>query len=156
MRMVFFLAPVTVGAAAAGAQEGAPGPAPREGAAPGQRATAGEQKSPAAGGAGTAAPPAAEQKVGEAPTVPAGETAAEAAAPVPESGEIAKVNVQGNRRVETDAIRAALPLKVGDTYDKEKLKSALLAGGRVGDFHDVKVGGSLAEPPGARYRLTGL
>src|SRR3989441_6073056 len=156
MRMVYFLATLTLAAGAAGAQPRAPGPAPREGAAPGQGATAGEQKGPAAGEAGTAAPPAAEQKVGEAPTVPAGETAAEAAAPVPESGEIAKVNVQGNRRVETDAIRAALPLKVGDTYDKEKLKSALLAVWRVGYFHDVKVGGSLAEPPGARYRLTGL
>src|SRR5207245_10574584 len=96
---------------------------PAQGAVPGQGPSAGEKKSPAA-----------DQKVGEAPTVPTGETAAEAAAPVPESGEIAKVNVQGNRRVETDAIRASLPLKVGDTYDKEKVKSALLAVWRMGYF----------------------
>src|SRR2546422_6474939 len=156
MRMVYFLATLTLAAAAAGAQQRAPGPAPTQGVAPGQRATAGEQKSPAAGEAGTAAPPAAEQKVGEAPTVPAGETAAEAAGPVPETGEIAKVNVQGNRRVETDAIRAALPLKVGDTYDKEKLKSALLAVWRMGYFNDVKLDVSLAKPPVAGYVLTVL
>src|SRR3989449_1137559 len=147
MRMVYFLATLTLAAAAAGAQQRAPGPAPTQGAAPGQRATAGEQKSPAAGEAGTAAPPAAEQKVGEAPTVPAGETAAEAAAPVPESGEIAKVNVQGNRRVETDAIPAALPLKVGDTYDKEKLKSAMLAVWRVGPIQGLQLDGRPAKPP---------
>src|SRR2546430_14446959 len=128
MRMVSFLATLTLVAAAAGAQQRAPGPAPTQGAAPGQRATAGEQKSPAA-----------DQKVGEAPTVPTGETAAEAAAPVPESGEIAKVNVQGNRRVETDAIRASLPLKGGDTYDKEKVKSALLAVWRDGLFQELQI-----------------
>src|SRR3989454_4697673 len=156
MRMVYFLATLTLAAAAAGAQQRAPGPAPTQGAAPEQGATAGEQKGRGVGEAGTAAPPAAEQKVGEARTVPAGETAAEAAAPVPESGEIAKVNVQGNRRVETDAIRAALPLKVGDTYDKEKLKSALLAVWRMGYFNDVKLDGSLAKPPLTGYVLTVL
>ena len=156
MRMVYFLATLTLAAAAAGAQQRAPGPAPTQGAAPGQRATAGEQKSPAAREAGTPAPPAADQKVGEAPTVPTGETAAEAAAPVPESGEIAKVNVQGNRRVETDAIRASLPLKVGDTYDKEKVKSALLAVWRMGYFNDVKIDVSAAKPPLTGYVLTVL
>src|SRR5438874_8718619 len=145
MRMVSFLATLTLVAAAAGAQQRAPGPAPTQGAAPGQRATAGEQKSPVA-----------DQKVGEAPTVPTGETAAQAAAPVPESGEIAKVNVQGNRRVETDAIRASLPLKVGDTYDKEKVKSALLAVWRMGYFNDVKIDVSAAKPPLTGYVLTVL
>src|SRR5438445_12380283 len=145
MRMVSFLATLTLVAAAAGAQQRAPGPAPTQGAAPGQRASAVEKKSPAA-----------DQKVGEAPTVPTGETAAEAAAPVPESGEIAKVNVQGNRRVETDAIRASLPLKVGDTYDKEKVKSALLAVWRMGYFNDVKIDVSAAKPPLTGYVLTVL
>ncbi|TMA90746.1 MAG: outer membrane protein assembly factor BamA [Deltaproteobacteria bacterium] len=69
---------------------------------------------------------------------------------------MAKVNVQGNRRVETDAIRAALPLKVGDTYDKEKLKSALLAVWRMGYFNDVKLDVSLAKAPLAGYVLTVL
>src|SRR5207245_8275697 len=89
-------------------------------------------------------------------SVPTGETAAEAAAPVPESGDIAKVNVQGNRRVETDAIRASLPLKVGDTYDKEKVKSALLAVWRMGYFNDVKIDVSAAKPPLTGYVLTVL
>src|SRR6266446_2505072 len=82
---------------------------------------------------------APEEKVGEAPTVPTGETAAEAAAPVAESGVIARINVQGNRRVETDAIRASLPLKVGDAFDREKLKNALLAVWRMGYFNEVKL-----------------
>src|SRR3989454_12334000 len=106
MRMVYFLATLTLAAAAAGAQQRAPGPAPTQGAAPGQRATAGEQKSPAAGEAGTPAPPAADQKIGEGPTVPTGETASEAGAAVTGSGETANVNVPGNPRVEADADRA--------------------------------------------------
>src|SRR5512138_1839057 len=117
MRTALFLATLTVAAAAARAQQPAPG------GGPGQAATPGEQKAPEAGKP-AAAP--AEQKVGEAPSLPAGETAVEAAAPAPDTGTIGKVNVQGNRRVETDAIRAVLPLKQGDTYDKEKLKAALL------------------------------
>src|SRR5438045_7907587 len=64
---------------------------------------------------------------GQAPSVPTGMTPAEAAAAVPETGTITKINVQGNRRVEADAIRAALPLRPGDTFDKRKLKDALLA-----------------------------
>jgi outer membrane protein insertion porin family len=139
MRTAIFLATLTLAAAAVFAQQ--PGPAP-----------AAEQKP--AGEAGTPPPSAAEQKVGEAPTVPTGQTAAEAARPVPETGVIAKVNVQGNRRVETDAIRAALPLKPGDTYDKEKLKSALLAVWRMGYFNDVKLDVSVAKPPLTGYVLT--
>src|SRR5207245_10248073 len=83
-------------------------------------------------------------------------TAAGAAGRVPEGGESAKVNVQGNRRVETDAIRASLPLKVGDTYDKEKVKSALLAVWRMGYFNDVKIDVSAAKPPLTGYVLTVL
>src|SRR2546425_3440860 len=113
MRTVLFLATLSLAAAAAPAQQPAPTPA-----GPG----AGEQKPPPGE---EAAPP--EQKVGEAPTVPTGQTVTEAAAPVPDSGAIGKVNVQGNRRVESDAIRAAIPLKAGDKFDREKLKAALLA-----------------------------
>jgi outer membrane protein insertion porin family len=99
---------------------------------------------------------APEEKVGEAPTVPTGQTASEAAASVAESGVISKINVQGNRRVETDAIRAALPLKVGDTFDREKLKSALLAVWRMGYFNDVKLDVSAAKPPLRGFVLTVL
>ena len=150
MRTALFLATLTVAAAAARAQQPAPG------AAPGQAATPGEQKAPAAGEAGKPAAAPADQKVGEAPSVPAGETAAEAAAPVPDTGTISRVNVQGNRRVETDAIRAVLPLKQGDTYDKEKLKAALLAIWRMGYFNDVKLDVSAAHAPLTGFVLSVL
>jgi len=142
MRTVLFLATLTLAAAAVHAQQPAPTPA---------RPGAGEQKPPA----GEEAPPP-DQKVGEAPTVPSGETATEAAAPVPDSGVIAKVNVQGNRRVESDAIRAAIPLKAGDTFDREKVKAALLAVWRMGYFNDVKLDVSRAKPPLTGYVLTVL
>src|SRR5512144_2743562 len=127
MRTALFLATLTVAAAAARAQQ--PAPPPAEGAAP----------------------PPPQQKVGEAPTIPTGETAAEAAAPVPDTGTISRVNVQGNRRVETDAIRAVLPLKPGDSYDKEKIKAALLAIWRMGYFNDVKLDVSAARAPQTGY-----
>src|SRR5712664_2300504 len=142
MRTVLFLATLTLAAAAAPAQQPAPTPA---------RPGAGEQKPPA----GEEAPPP-EQKVGEAPTVPTGQTASEAAAVVPDTGVIAKVNVQGNRRVESDAIRAAIPLKAGDTFDRDKLKAALLAVWRMGYFNDVKLDVSRAKPPLTGYVLTVL
>jgi outer membrane protein insertion porin family len=142
MRTVLFLATLTLAAAAVHAQQPAPTPA---------RPGAGERKAPAGE---EAAPP--EQKVGEAPTVPTGQTATEAAAPVPDSGVIAKVNVQGNRRVESDAIRAAIPLKAGDTFDREKLKAALLAVWRMGYFNDVKLDIGRAKPPLTGYVLSVL
>src|SRR5437868_8384639 len=70
---------------------------------------------------------------GQAPSVPAGMAAAEAAAPVPDTGTITKINGQGNRRVENDANRAALPLPPGRTYDRRKPQDAVPAPGRVGD-----------------------
>ena|SRR5947209_20510376 len=66
------------------------------------------------------AQPLPPQPVGHAPDVSAGMTAAEAAAPVPETGVISKIEIQGNRRVEGDAIRAVLPLKPGDTFEDRK------------------------------------
>src|SRR3954470_6563279 len=154
MRTALFLATLTLVASAARAQQPAPAPAP--GAVPGQRPTPGEQKSPVAREEGT--PPAVqpEQSVGEAPSVPAGSTPAEAGARTPETGTIARVNVQGNRRVETDAIRAVLPLKPGDSYDREKLKATLLAVWRMGYFNDVKLDVSPARPPLANFVLTVL
>src|SRR5437868_11215182 len=93
---------------------------------------------------------------GQAPSVPAGMAAAEAAAPVPDTGTITKSNVQGNRRVESDAIRAALPLRPGDTYDRRKLKDALLAVWRMGYFNDVKLDVSAVPVPGTGHQLTVL
>jgi len=162
MRTALFLATLTLAAAAARAQQSAPveqtapAPAPAQGAVPGKRPGPGEQTSPAAGEAGTPQTPPPEQKVGEAPSIPTGESAAEASAPVPDSGVLSRINVQGNRRVETDAIRAALPLKAGDTYDREKLKSALLAVWRMGYFNDVKLDVSSAKPPLTGFTLTVL
>src|SRR5712672_4362911 len=82
--------------------------------------------------------------------------APEEAASVAESGVIARINVQGNRRVETDAIRASLPLKAGDSFDREKLKNALLAVWRMGYFNDVKLDVSAAKPPLTGFVLTVL
>ncbi len=153
MRTALFLATLTVAAAAARAQQ--PAPTPAQGAAPGQATTPGEQKSPAPGQPAKAGPPPV-SPTGEAPSIPAGESASEAATPVPDAGTIARVNVQGNRRVETDAIRAVLPLKQGDTYDKEKLKAALLAVWRMGYFNDVKLDVSPARAPLTGYVLSVL
>jgi outer membrane protein insertion porin family len=96
------------------------------------------------------------QPTGHAPDVPAGITAAEAAAPVPETGVITKIEIQGNRRVEGDAIRAAIPMKPGDTFDKRKLKDALLAVWKMGYFNDVKLDVTPVRPPGTGYQLTVL
>jgi outer membrane protein insertion porin family len=83
-------------------------------------------------------------------------TPAEAAAQVAETGVISKIEVQGNRRVESDAIRAALPIKPGDTFDKRKLKDTLLAIWKMGYFNDVKLDVSAVRPPGTGYQLTVL
>src|SRR5207302_9028695 len=68
------------------------------------------------------------QPTGHAPDVPPGITAAEAAAPVPETGVITKIEIQGNRRVAGDAIRAAIPMNPGDTSDTRQRKDTLRAG----------------------------
>ncbi len=80
---------------------------------------------------------------------------------VPDSGPIAKIEIKGNRRVETDAIKAVLPLKPGDTYDKTKLKydktklkNTLLAVWKMGYFSDVQLDVSHATPPLTGYTLT--
>ncbi|TMB31342.1 MAG: outer membrane protein assembly factor BamA [Deltaproteobacteria bacterium] len=67
-----------------------------------------------------------------------------------------RINVQGNRRVETDAIRAVLPLRVGDKFDKASLKQAVLAVWRMGYFNDVKLDVSRARAPAVDYVLTVL
>src|SRR5216684_4187818 len=80
--------------------------------------------------------------------------AAETGVAVPDSGPIAKVEIKGNRRVETDAIKAVIPLKPGDTYDKTKLKNTLLAVWKMGYFSDVQLDVSHSTPPLTGYTLT--
>jgi outer membrane protein insertion porin family len=134
-----------------------PAAAQREGGgAPPPKRREPAQKPPAQTGPAPADVPQAPQPKGEAPSIPTGMTAAEAAAPTPETGVITKINVQGNRRVEADAIRAALPIKPGDTFDKRKLKDALLALWKMGYFNDIKLDVSAAPPPGTGYQLTVL
>jgi len=76
------------------------------------------------------------------------------AGPVPDSGVISKIEIKGNRRVETDAIKAVLPLKPGDTYDKTKLKNLLLAVWKMSYFSDVQLDVSPPAPPLTGYTLT--
>jgi outer membrane protein insertion porin family len=82
---------------------------------------------------------------GTAATAPAaslqiqGETASAGGLPSPEEGEITRIAVQGNRRVETDAVKNALPVKPGDTYNKARVKATLLAVWRMGYFNDVRI-----------------
>src|SRR5438552_10578141 len=139
------LAPLRPAAAQRGGG-GAPPPKRRE---PAPRPPAQTQPAPAD-------VPQAPQPKGEAPSIPTGMTAAEAAAPTPETGVVTKINVQGNRRVEADAIRAALSLKQGDTFDRRKLKDALLSAWKMGYFNDIKLDVSPVPPPGTGYQLTVL
>ena len=151
MRLAFLLATLglliaplrPVAAQGAGPRPGRREPPPKPPPRPAQPSSQPRQPEPA-------------QPTGHAPDVPAGMTAAEAAAAVPETGVISKIEIQGNRRVESDAIRAVIPLKPGDTFDKRKLKDALLAVWRMGYFNDVKLDVSPVRPPGTGYQLTVL
>src|SRR2546425_1108129 len=109
MRMVYFLATLTLAAAAAGAQQRAPGPAPTQGVAPGQRATAGEQKSPAAGEAGTAAPPVA----GYVLTVL-----------VSEKPAVREVKLEGNEEVSKDDFKETIEVKPFQILDQEAVRKS--------------------------------
>ena len=122
---------------------------PAPGTSPAQPPTPGAKSA-------TPLPPVVAPSPVEAPNLPVGESAAVAAAPVPDAGTLSKVNVQGNRRVETDAIRAVLPLKAGDGYDKAKLKATLLAVWRMNYFSDVKLDVSPLPVPETGYTLTVL
>ncbi len=83
-----------------------------------------------------------------------GEETALSSAPAPDAGVVNRITVQGNRRVETDAIKAALPLKPGDSYDKGKLRAALLALWRMGYFNDLRFDVSNLPPPLVGQSLT--
>src|SRR5437868_4852718 len=151
MRLAFLLATLglliaplrPVAAQGAGPRPGRREPPPKPPPRPAQPSSQPRQPEPA-------------QPTGHAPDVPTGMTAAEAAAAVPETGVISKIEIQGNRRVESDAIRAVIPLKPGDTFNKRKLKDVLLAVWRMGYFNDVKLDVSPVRPPGTGYQLTVL
>src|SRR5437868_3185346 len=151
MRLAFLLATLglliaplrPVAAQGAGPRPGRREPPPKPPPRPAQPSSQPRQPEPA-------------QPTGHAPDVPTGMTAAEAAAAVPETGVISKIEIQGNRRVESDAIRAVIPLKPGDTFNKRKLKDVLLAVWRMGYFNDVKLDVSPVRTPGTGYQLTVL
>jgi len=67
------------------------------------------------------------------------ETSSASSEPAPDEGPVTRVVVQGNRRVETDAVKNALPLKAGDNYDKAKIKATVIAVWRMGYFNDVRI-----------------
>ena len=54
-------------------------------------------------------------------------------------GAIAAIEVEGNRRVETDAIRAALATKVGQTVDPKRVQGDVRAVMKLGYFSDVTI-----------------
>jgi outer membrane protein insertion porin family len=92
----------------------------------------------------------------QAPSTPAAAATPRTDAPAPASGVITKIEVQGNRRVESDAIRAVLPIRPGDRYDRQKLKDTLLAVWKMGYFNDVRLDVSPVPVPGTGYQLTVL
>ena len=110
--------------------------------------------SPARGQQSGPAVPAGEKAAQSAAPVP--DTAAQSATPVPDTGKITRIDIQGNRRVEADAIRTALTLRVGDTFDKAKLRQTLLSVWKMGYFSDVKLDVSPQSPPFTGYTLTVL
>ena len=141
MRTSLLLAALALVSAAAQAQT-KPAPAPA--------------KPPQGTGPAVGAPIVPVVPSGRAPERPTGLSLEQAQAAVPATGLVARVDVQGNRRVESDAVRTVLPLKVGDTYEKEKIKSALFAVWRMGYFSDVRIDLSPAPAPLEGYVLTVL
>ncbi len=87
-----------------------------------------------------------------APSAPTGESAELAKQPVPESGKLARILIQGNRRTETEAIRNNIPIKPGDAFDKAKLRTVLLAVWKMGYFSDVKL--DISPMPGGKPDFT--
>jgi outer membrane protein insertion porin family len=137
--------------------QGAQQPPPQGAQAPTQPAATLTLPSAAPAPAPTAAPTAPLAVINaRAPERPAGLTPEQAAAEVPPTGTVARIDVQGNRRVEADAIRNVLAMKVGDSYDKDKLKASLLNIWKMGYFADVKLDLSPAQAPLEGYVLTVL
>jgi outer membrane protein insertion porin family len=93
-----------------------------------------------------AAPPApARSEPSAAP-----EPARSAAAPVSDPGRVREIRIQGNRRIDTEAIRLRIGTKVGDRFDRAQLTADLEAIHELGFFRDVRV---FAEPSEAGVRV---
>ncbi len=58
---------------------------------------------------------------------------------VAETGVVARIDVQGNERIERDTILSYLPIQVGDTVDAAKLDLALKTLTRTELFSDVRI-----------------
>jgi outer membrane protein insertion porin family len=162
MRTSLLLVGLALVSAAARAQN-SPAPAQTatdaKGQTPPAAATAPRPAPPTVTHAKPGAGPAAQNMAvinARAPERPSGLTPEQATAEVPSTGTITRVDVQGNRRVEADAIRNVLSIKPGDTYDKEKLKASLLSVWKMGYFADVRLDVSPALPPLQDYVLTVL
>src|ERR1700694_5657635 len=98
MQTALLLATLGLLSAAAHAQP-QPAPSAAQPQTPAQAAPPAEVPKPAAG------PAKIDLKTRtEAPSVPTGQMATQAAIPVPDTGVLRRVDIQGNRRVETDAI----------------------------------------------------
>ncbi len=57
----------------------------------------------------------------------------------PQAPAVAELGIQGNRRVETDAIRAQLGTKLGRPLDKKQVRQDVLALSKLGFFSDIQV-----------------
>lgn len=68
-----------------------------------------------------------------------------AATPIPvlaqaqQSGVVARIQIQGNERIDPETITSYLPIAVGDTVDPQKIDTALKALFRTDLFSDVKI-----------------
>lgn len=61
------------------------------------------------------------------------------AAPSESGGRVVKVEVRGNKKIETDAVMARLVTKVGEEYSTDKVRQDVEALFRSGYFYDVRV-----------------
>lgn len=55
------------------------------------------------------------------------------------AGTIARIRVQGNKRVESETVTSYIPLKIGDSFDQSEMDHALKELFSTGYFEDVKV-----------------
>jgi len=83
---------------------------------------------------GALAAPAAAQDASAAPA----ETVT--AAPVQETGVVARIIVQGNERIDQSTVLSYLPIQVGDTIDPERIDLAVKTLFRTDLFADVEIG----------------
>jgi outer membrane protein insertion porin family len=113
-------------------------------AAPGARAQGGPPNSPLSPGPlSPGTPPPPRKPAPTAPPAPEAADAPLAAEPAPEPASsgpvIAAIKVEGNRRVEPDAIRAAMTSKVGQVLSKPRITADLRTLFVLGYFSDIQV-----------------